>query len=130
MGIEKRILLLYFNTLCFEGSITMNNQNQKELEELKNESLSALPLNALDEIPNPNANAKSIIGLTKDSGKISGYQLSDGQIVSKEQGVQMAKNGEIAGIGIAHNGDTEYLKALPDGAENNNLSHLPTVSED
>lgn len=34
----------------------------------------------------------------------------------------------IAGVGIAHRGDTEYLKSIPDGGENNNLDNLPSVS--
>lgn len=40
----------------------------------------------------------------------------------------MAKHGQIAGVGIAHRGDTEYLKSIPDGSENNNLGNLPSVS--
>lgn len=82
---------------------------------------------ALDEVPNPKADAKEIVGLVKHSGRISGYQLSDGEVVSREEGVAMAKAGEIQGVGIAHRRDTEYLKSLPDGKENNNLSSLPTV---
>ena len=39
----------------------------------------------------------------------------------------MAKAGEIQGVGIAHRGETEYLKALPDGNERNNLGSLPSV---
>nr|MBP3599419.1 DUF3892 domain-containing protein [Eubacterium sp.] len=89
---------------------------------------SALPMAALDEIPEPSANAKEIVGLVKSSGKITGYQLSDGQTVSKSEGVAMAKAGDIQGVGVAHRGDTEYLKALPDGNETNNLSSLPTTS--
>lgn len=85
---------------------------------------------ALDEIPTPKANAKEIVGLVKSSGKITGYQLSDGQIVSKQEGVDMAKNGEIQGVGVAHRKDSEYLKALPDGRENNNLGNLPSVSKE
>ena len=42
----------------------------------------------------------------------------------------MAKQGQIAGVGIAHRGDTEYLKSIPDGNENNNLSNLPSVSSE
>ena len=42
----------------------------------------------------------------------------------------MAKQGRIAGVGIAHRGDTEYLKSIPDGSENNNLGNLPSVSPD
>lgn len=84
---------------------------------------------ALDEVPTPKSNAKEIVGLVKSSGKISGYQLSDGSTVSKEEGVSMAKAGEIQGVGIAHRKDSEYLKSLPDDNENNNLGNLPSVSE-
>ena len=88
---------------------------------------SELAYNALDEVPQPKADAKEITGLLKSGSKISGYQLSDGSTISKEEGVAMAKAGEIRGVGVAHRKDTEYLKSLPDGAENNNLSSLPTV---
>ncbi len=90
---------------------------------------SRLAYAALDEVPKPNANAKEIVGLVKSGGRISGYQLSDGTCVSKEEGVAMAKNGDIQGVGVAHRKDSEYLKALPDGTENNNLGNLPSVSE-
>ncbi len=83
---------------------------------------------ALDDVPTPNADAKEIVGLVKQSGRITGYQLSNGETVSKEEGVTMAKAGEIRGVGIAHRNDTEYLKSLPDGSENNNLGNLPSVS--
>ena len=83
---------------------------------------------ALDEVPETNADAKEIVGLVKHSGRISGYQLSDDSTVSKEEGVARAKAGEIRGVGVAHRKDSEYLKALPDGSEDNNLGNLPSVS--
>lgn len=83
---------------------------------------------ALDDVPTPNADAKEIVGLVKKSGRITGYQLSDGSTVSKEEGVSMAKAGEIQGVGVAHRKDTEYLKSLPDGTEENNLNNLPSIS--
>lgn len=89
-----------------------------------------LPMAALDDIPTPDDHAASITGLVKKSGRITGYQLSDNRIVSRQEGVQLAKTGEIKGVGIAHNKDTEYLKSLPDDNENNNLSSLPTVKTD
>ncbi len=93
-----------------------------------NENLStSLPKAALDEIPTPGSDAVSITGLVKSNGRISGYQLSDDRIVSREEGVNLAKSGKIKGVGIAHNKDTEYLKSIPDGTEDNNLSSLPTV---
>ncbi len=83
---------------------------------------------ALDRVPKPKSDAKEIVGLIKTSGRITGYQLSDGSSVTKEEGVAMAKSGEIRGVGIAHRKDSEYLKSLPDGSENNNLGNLPSVS--
>ena len=84
--------------------------------------------NTLDQIPLANKNARRIVGLVKESGRITGYQLSDNSIVEKQQAVDMAKHGQIAGVGIAHRGDTEYLKSIPDSSENNNLGNLPSVS--
>ena len=82
----------------------------------------------LDQIPQASANAKRIVGLVKEGGRITGYQLSDNSIVEKQQAVDMARQGQIAGVGIAHRKDTEYLKSIPDGIENNNLGNLPSVS--
>ena len=93
-----------------------------------NNNKSDLAYAALDEIPRVNNDAKEIVGVVKSRGKITGYQLSDGNTVSKEEGVSMAKSGDIRGVGIAHRKDSEYLKSLPDGTEGNNLSSLPTVS--
>jgi len=88
----------------------------------------ALPLQALKEIPKVKADAKKITALIKDSGTITGYQLSDGSIVSKKQGVELAKQGQIAGVGIATKKETEYLKSLPDETEANNLGNLPSIT--
>ena len=99
------------------------------MENKKNEMHSELPYAALDEIPNPKSDAKAIVGLVKSSGKISGYQLSDGTTVTKEEGVAMAKAGDIKGVGVAHRKDSSYLKSLPDGTESNNLGNLPSISE-
>ena len=82
----------------------------------------------LDQIPQANHNAKRIVGLVKEGGRITGYQLSDNTVVKKQQAVDMAKQGQIAGVGIAHRGNTEYLKSIPDGSANNNLGNLPSVS--
>ena len=82
----------------------------------------------LDQIPQANADEKRIVGLVKEGGRITGYQLSDNSIVEKQQAVDMAKQGQIAGVGIPHRGDTEYLKSTPDGIANDNLGNLPSVS--
>lgn len=40
----------------------------------------------------------------------------------------MAKQGQIAGVGIAHRGDTESLKSIPNANENDNLGNRSSVS--
>lgn len=97
------------------------NKDRKELG-------TELAYAALDDVPTPKADAKEIIGLVKSSGKITGYRLSNGVTVSKEEGVSMAKAGDIKGVGVAHRKDTEYLKSLPDDTESNNLGNLPSIS--
>lgn len=87
-----------------------------------------LAKNTLDQIPQASPDANRIVGLIRESGKITGYKLSDESIVSKSDAVQMAKQGKIAGVGIAHRGDTEYLKSIPNQNENDNLGNLPAVS--
>ena len=84
--------------------------------------------NTLDQIPQAGPNAKRIVGLVKEGGRITGYKLSDESFVSKPEAVSMAKQGQIAGVGIAHRVDTEYLKSIPNGDENDNLGNLPSVS--
>ena len=100
------------------------NNNTNQNKDLGSE----LAYAALDEIPTPKSDAKEIVGLVKSSGRVTGYQLSDGSTVSKEEGVSMAKSGDIQGVGIARRKDSEYLKSLPDGSEENNLGNLPSVS--
>ena len=90
--------------------------------------LSSLPLMAIKEIPQPHENAARIVALVKDAGRVVGYQLSNGQSISKEDGVRLAREGAIQGVGISERNGNEYLKSLPDGTENNNLSHLPAIS--
>ncbi|MBQ3036674.1 MAG: DUF3892 domain-containing protein [Lachnospiraceae bacterium] len=97
------------------------NKDRKELG-------AELAYAALDDVPTPKADAKEIVGLVKSIGRITGYQLSNGSTVSKEEGVAMAKAGDIKGVGVAHRKDTEYLKSLPDSKEDNNLGNLPSVS--
>lgn len=62
----------------------MEQQNSTDIS-------NALAMNSLDSIPTPKENAKEIVGLVKSSGKVTGYQLSDGNMVSKEDGVHLPK---------------------------------------
>lgn len=98
------------------------------MNEKNDNMLGGLPVNINREVPTPNINAESIIALIKKSGEVVGYELSNGEKISKEQGVQMAKEGQIKGVAVAvSKKGEEYLRALPDQNENNNLSSLPTV---
>jgi len=87
-----------------------------------------LPQNALRDIPTPNSDSKEIVALLKTKGRVTGYKLSDGRILQKDEAVAVAKSGGIKGVGIAARSGEEYLKSIPDGTEDNNLSHLPTLN--
>lgn len=86
-------------------------------------------MNTLDTAPKAKAGAKSIKQVVKDNGTVTGYMLSDNTVVSKEDALNMARDGQIKNVGIAHRYDTEYLKGIPDSKSTNNLSELPTVSQ-
>lgn len=73
-----------------------------------------------------------ITNIVKDSkGEIIGYKLENGRILSKNQAVYLAKQGVITGVSVqmSKNGE-EFLKSLPDGDINNNLSNLPIIDEE
>jgi len=114
-GIKNSLM----DKITFIGGVILNNDSNK---------FNNLAENINKEVPTPKNNAQSITALIKDSGEIVGYELSNGERVSKEEGVQKARNGEISGvaIGVSKKGE-EYLRSLPDQDENNNLSSLPTV---
>ena len=85
---------------------------------VENHNSSALPLMAMKEIPKPHSNATIITALIKDSGKVVGYQLSDGQRLDKVEAVALAKQGGIQGVGISER----------DGKKGNNLNNIPFMS--
>lgn len=86
-----------------------------------------LPANINIMNPVPNKDAKTIMKLIRTNGKISGYQLSDGTVLSKADGVALAKQGGIRGVAIASRNGSEYLRSIPDGKESNNLGDLPST---
>ena len=97
---------------------------------MSQKNISNTPINTLNEIPTPNANAEHITGLVKENGHVTGYQLSDGSILDKPEAVELARKGGIAGVGIANRNGSEYLKSIPDEDENNNLNNLPTITQE
>lgn len=72
----------------------------------------------------------SIRAIIKHSGEITGYELSNGEKITKEKGVELAKSGSISGVSVStsRKGE-EYLRSLRDGDETNNLNSLPIVEE-
>lgn len=99
------------------------------MNKMNDGTIGGLPKNINKEIPTPKADANTITKLVKHSGEVVGYELSNGQQVSKEEGIFLAKHGDIAGVAVAQRKGEEYLRTLPDGKEGNNLSSLPTVGE-
>ena len=88
-----------------------------------------LPKNINKEVPTPNVDAVRICKLVKHDGDVVGYELSNGQRVTKDEGIQMAKMGEIAGVAVATNKGNEYLRSLPDDKEDNKLGNLPSITD-
>ena len=105
----------------------MNKKTNKSTKKTHKRS-DSLAMSAMKDIPSAKSNAKEITGIVKESGKTTGYQISGDKIVSREQGVKMAKAGQLKGVGIATNKGSEYIKSLPDSKHRNNLSDLPTIS--
>ncbi|MBR0600486.1 DUF3892 domain-containing protein [Sinanaerobacter chloroacetimidivorans] len=94
-----------------------------------NADLSRLPMMAMEYVPTPKADAKEIVALVKEEGRVTGYQLEDGQILDKDEAVQLAKQDGIRGVGVATRKGNEYLKSLPDENDDNNLGNLPSVTQ-
>ena len=99
----------------------MINSNQTDM------TPASLPMRAMQEVPKPRPDAQKIIALVKENGRITGYELANGQILSKEAGIKAAREGGIIGVGVSSRKGNEYLKSLPDDTDDNNLSNLPTV---
>lgn len=103
-----------------KGSSPMKQENGR---------IGNLPANINIMNPVPNKDAKTITGLIRKNGKVSGYELSDGRVLSKREGVALAKQGGIRGVAIASRNGSEYLRSLPGGSESNNLGDLPSSPE-
>lgn len=70
-------------------------------------------------------NNKIVQTIKDSSGEIMQYVLDNGTTVDKAQGVEMAKNGQIDDVIIAHSKKgEEYLRTKPDGTQGNNLSSM------
>ena len=64
-------------------------------------SSGALPRNINLVTPVPRPDAQRITRLVKNSGRVEGYELSNGEILTKREGVALAKAGGIRGVAVA-----------------------------
>lgn len=88
-----------------------------------------IPIQTLDKICVNDEKSKEITRLIKKKNRIVGYEIANEYDVTVEQAIQLAKQGKLKNVGIAHNKNTIYLKSVPDTSEENNLSNLPTKTE-
>lgn len=109
--------------LSFGGNASVLNGDAKI-------SAPTINLNSEDLSPKAQSDKNSITAIMKHSGEITGYELSNGDQVTKERGVELAKAGAISGVSVAtsRKGE-EYLRSLRDEDESNNLSSLPIIQE-
>ncbi|HEY8890060.1 MAG TPA: DUF3892 domain-containing protein [Clostridium sp.] len=75
--------------------------------------------------------AHVISRVAKDNkGEITAYELENGEIISKDQAVLLAKQGNISGVSIGTSKKGEdFLRSLPDGDKANNLDSLPVIDD-
>lgn len=73
-----------------------------------------------------------IDAVVKDGrGETVGYRIENGEVVMKEQAVNMAKHGSINGVTVSKSKKGgEYLKSISDNIRSNNLENLPVINED
>lgn len=78
-----------------------------------------------------NNSANRIVAVGKDSdNEIVSYKLDNGEILSRDQAISMAKEGGLKGVSVAKSRKGEqYLRSLPDDDESNNLKNLPNIEE-
>ncbi|GAA0739569.1 DUF3892 domain-containing protein [Clostridium oceanicum] len=74
---------------------------------------------------------KDVVALIKDKNEaVIGYKLSDGEILSKEEAIKRAAEGEINDvvIGTSKNGD-QYLHGIPEATGGIDLESLPIIDD-
>ena len=81
------------------------------MNQKNNGRIGNLPANINIMNPVPNKDAKILQSWCAKTEKISGYELSDGTVLSKREGVALAKQGGIRGVAIASRNGSEYLRS-------------------
>ncbi|MEG1002084.1 DUF3892 domain-containing protein [Clostridium sp.] len=98
-------------------------------DQMNDNMIGNLPKNINKASAAPKEDAEEITKVVKQGGRVVGYELSNGHQIDKNAAVQMAKDGEIkgVGVGVSKTGE-EYVRSLPDDTEANNLSSLPVIT--
>lgn len=62
-----------------------------------------------------------------DKGTITDVMLDDNNVYSIEEAIKMTRDEAIEGVNVGRSkSGTEFLRADPDGKEDNNLDNYPT----
>lgn len=78
-------------------------------------------------INNPGAHVITAV-VKEGNGEIGAYRLENGEIILKDEAVEMAKQGQISGVIISSSkSGEEYLRAIGDGNTSNNLANLMAI---
>ena len=80
----------------------------------KNGRIGNLPANINIMNPVPNKDAKTITSLIRKNGKVSGYELSDGRVLSKREGAQWGLSPLPPQVRPASAGCRQHLCRRPD----------------
>ena len=121
---DARVQILSSKKEVSAAGVSLCGENDMKQQKIIS---AAAVLNTLADIPTPGPDAQRITALVRWRGRVTGYQLADGQILTKDEGVSLARRCGILGVGVGVRKGEEYLKALPDGSEGNNLSCLPSI---
>lgn len=101
-------------------------KSEQEIQQQTNENvLSNQFKDSGDETMN---NVTKIVKVKKNpDGDITDVMLDNGNTLSINQAVMMAKDGLIEGVNVGRSkSGTEYLRGVPNGIESDNLDNLPT----
>jgi len=72
--------------------------------------------------------ALRITGRREDeNGANTHYRLSDGRIVTREEAVEMCRDGELPDYHIYETDGVEYLRDNPDTEESDNIDNQPLI---
>jgi len=87
-----------------------------------------LPANINIMNPVPNKDAKTIMKLIRTNGKISGYQLSDGTVLSKADGVALAQRVTVDNVKNVNIAKKAIKKAFQNQIEGKGYSIVEVLS--